>query len=111
MNPAQVIDDLLAADEKRQIRLALAQAKRDLEDSNLKTCGRCDLWMKSSLCPQEQNVNGCSRGPSSDSPLARTCTKFQRSLRAVENTNDLTARVEKIAAAKCFSDLPPNTHY
>ena len=39
-----------------------------------KRCGDCDFWMKSSLCPEERNVNGWNKGPSMN---GIPCSKFQ----------------------------------
>ena len=111
MDATQFFDDFLAADEKRQIGLALAQAKRDLTASKEKQCGRCYWWMKSNDCPQERNVNGWNKGPSGGSLLARSCSKFQRNSSADEITQGIEEKIAKIAVAKCFSDLPPNSHY
>lgn len=33
---------------------------------SLPKCGNCNKWMKSSQCPREHNVNGMTRGPSSE---------------------------------------------
>ena len=107
----EFFDTLLKADEMRQIGLALRQAERDLKASKTKTCGRCYWWMKSNDCPQERNVRGRNRGPSSSDTRATYCQKFHRSTRAEELTASLEEKVAKIANAKCFSDLPPNSHY
>lgn len=39
-----------------------------------KRCGDCFFWMKSSLCPEERNVNGWNKGPSMS---GIPCAKFQ----------------------------------
>lgn len=111
MDAVDFFDQFLDADEKRQIGMALKQAELDLQNSNGKTCGRCHWWMKSSDCPQEHNVKGMSRGPSSGDYIARSCSKFQRSSSAEKLTRELEERVVKISKAKSFSDLPPFTHY
>lgn len=35
------------------------------------TCGSCEHWMKSRICPREKNVNGYSRGPGCDAPVCK----------------------------------------
>ncbi len=41
-----------------------------------RSCGDCGKWMKSRQCPREANVNGQSRGPSSE---ALICGQFLES--------------------------------
>jgi hypothetical protein len=72
------------------LRDMLATARQ----SDAKRCGNCFFWMKSSLCPQERNVNGRNHGPSMNSPA---CGKFQIEQRAI----DLKAR--RLAEAREFA--------
>ena len=47
--------------------------KPEAEKPRPKACGDCYFWMKSSLCPQERNVNGRNKGPSMNGSI---CEKF-----------------------------------
>jgi hypothetical protein len=47
---------------------------REEQEAARPSCGKCTRWMKSRECPLEQNVNGYSRGPSSN---AVPCELYQ----------------------------------
>ena len=64
-------------------------------------CGDCDLWMKSSYCPREVNVNGRRRGPSMNAAI---CGKFEECWSATERRKDLQDKLALIHD-KC-EDLP-----
>ena len=55
-------------------------------------CGDCDKWMKSSLCPQERNVNGYTRGPSCE---GLKCAQFVEAGSATRLRADLLAELAK----------------
>ena len=61
-------------------------------------CGDCDLWMKSSMCPRERNVNGWNRGPSMSDPICHQFELKDSSERArarwQSELDDLEARVK-----------------
>ena len=103
---AEVFDRLIDWDMRNQLQRATRKANWAAEESKKPQCGRCHWWMKSKDCPAEKNVNGTSRGPSSDSNLALSCSKFQRSRRAEEFTEMLLEEATQTAAAKSFDDLP-----
>ncbi len=71
---------------------------RDLQNGIARVgtrCGDCDKWMKSSQCPAEKNVNGMSRGPSSE---AFKCSQFVETATASKRRVDLTEELAQIAA-------------
>ncbi len=106
MSAEQVIDGILDWDMGNQLRRLTGEARRAAEDSKKKTCGRCHWWMKSKDCPAEKNVRGISRGPSSGSNLALTCSKFRRSEQAKELTRRLESEADQTAKATSFAELP-----
>lgn len=100
------IDAILDWDTRNQLARMTREAHALVRDSKEPTCGKCEWWMKSSDCPQERNVNGYSRGPSTSSTLARSCAKFERSKRSEEMTSLLEKRAAQTEAARSFADLP-----
>ena len=85
MDAVDFFDSLLEADRQNQNARAVREARQGLEAAKRPRCGSCYYWMMSHYCPAEKNVNGMSKGPSSDSKLAISCSKFQMSDRALKN--------------------------
>lgn len=73
MNLLNILDNIIEQDKLQQGILGLRDKIQIAKDTDRKECGHCDLWMKSSLCPRERNVNGRNKGPSI-SEIA--CDKF-----------------------------------
>lgn len=59
-------------------------------------CGSCHFWMKSRECPKEKNVNGYSRGPSSESPK---CGQFAMTQSAAKLRDERQAELDAVVAA------------
>jgi len=106
MDASNIIDGLLQADMQAQIARIANDMQQLAIDSRRPTCGRCNFWMMSSQCPQERNVNGISKGPSSGSKLAVTCQKFEMSQRAKERTAKLERDTVQASRATKFDELP-----
>lgn len=56
-------------------------------------CGDCDLWMKSSQCPREHNVNGRSQGPSMNDCI---CGQFRKDADAEKRRSDLANNLDAL---------------
>ena len=52
----------------------IERLKREADQTDRRRCGNCTKWMKSRICPKEKNVNGYSKGPSSE---AAACSEFE----------------------------------
>lgn len=63
--------------------------------TDARRCGSCQHWMKSRSCPSERNVNGMSRGPSSEAPA---CGKF------LITASTVVLRQQRIADAVAFAN-------
>jgi len=84
------IDRLLAADLAAQRRAELNRLRQELAKIG-SVCGDCDLWMKSTQCPREVNVNGWNRGPSM---ADHKCSKFALSRQSEDRRARLAAQIE-----------------
>lgn len=67
------------------------------------TCGDCDLWMKSSQCPKERNVNGRNQGPSCNTAK---CVKFVETTQATRRRTELQ---ERLSALESKATNPANS--
>jgi hypothetical protein len=94
MNASDLIEGMLAADTLRQRREKMLELERDIARVG-KSCGDCDKWMKSSLCPRERNVGGMSRGPSCGEAI---CQAFQIADSAIRHRDRLTTQLQTLRA-------------
>ncbi|TDQ63607.1 hypothetical protein ATL17_1614 [Maritalea mobilis] len=95
----EVFDAIMDWDARNQLVREARLFEWAVWDSKQRTCGRCHWWMKSNDCPLEHNINGMSKGPSSGDRRASQCSKFNRTRRAVEVTENLEKKAEQLASA------------
>lgn len=75
---SDIFDRLIAADTRNQLLAKLLEAKA----LNVRTCGSCEHWMKSSACPREKGVG---TGPTSGDP---PCDRFRLATARSRETSD-----------------------
>ena len=70
----------------------IAKVKKQIYECG-STCGSCDQWMKSNMCPKEHNANGYNRGPSMN---GIKCEKFVEAPHITEWRTELEIKLKTL---------------
>lgn len=96
---------MIAALGKLSELAQIRDLKREADNTDRRTCGNCQHWMKSRSCPSERNENGRQRGPSCES---MACGKFLIEPWVEKLKRDrllvVERRIAALAPAKCGGD-------
>jgi hypothetical protein len=88
----RIWDSLAKFDEENQRRQKVADLRQKCALVGT-TCGDCDKWMKSSLCPLEKNVNGRNHGPSNKQ---QRCGQYVEASSATRRRESLSVQLAAI---------------